>query len=96
MGKKNIIECEYSTIAYEYPYDYDKNSDKGNLPYYPVINKENLELYCEYLNYSKKYKNLFLCGRLADYKYYNMDLIIELTLNKYKTLLEKLKILGFK
>ena len=80
---------EYSTIAYEYPYEYNKYAEKGNLPYYPIINEENLKLFNKYVEYSKKYKNLFLCGRLADYKYYNMDLIIDMTLKKYQ-ILEKI------
>lgn len=80
---------EYSTIAYEYPYEYNKDAEKGNLPYYPVVNKENLELFDRYVEESKRYKNLFLCGRLADYKYYNMDLIIDMTLIKYEVLKEK-------
>ena len=79
---------EYSTIGIEYPYEYNKNAEKGNLPYYPIINEENLKLFNKYVEYSKKYKNLFLCGRLADYKYYNMDLIIDMTLKKYKILEE--------
>ena len=79
---------EYSTIGIEYPYEYNKNAEKGNLPYYPIINEENLKLFNKYVEYSKKYKNLFLCGRLADYKYYNMDLIIDMTLKKYRILEE--------
>ena len=36
---------EYATIAKEYSMPYDKNADRGNLPYYPVVAKENLELF---------------------------------------------------
>ena len=35
----------------------------------------------KYLEYSKKFKNLFLIGRLAEYKYYDMDDIVEKVLN---------------
>ncbi len=47
------------------------------IPYYAIINEENNALYEKYLEKSKEYKNLHLIGRLAEYKYYNMDAIIE-------------------
>ena len=83
---------EYATIAKEYSMPYDKNADRGNLPYYPVVAKENLELFQRYTDKADQYSNLFLCGRLADYKYYNMDWIINHTLRKYEALKEKLRI----
>ena len=42
-------------------------------PYYPVLTEESQEIYQKYLKEAKKYDNLLLCGRLADFKYYNMD-----------------------
>ena len=44
-------------------------------PYYPVPNKKNLELYEEYKILAKKEeeKNIYFVGRLANYKYFNMD-----------------------
>lgn len=81
---------EYATIAKEYSMPYDRSAEKGNLPYYPVVTKENLELFQKYVDKADPYSNLFLCGRLADYKYYNMDWIINHTLRKYEILKEKL------
>ncbi len=78
----------YTTISIEYPLQYDKHSERGNLPYYPIINDQNIEKYNQYLKDAQKYENLFLCGRLAEYKYYNMDATIESTFEKY----EKLKL----
>lgn len=75
---------EKTVIAIEYPLAYDKNADKGNEPYYPVLTEESQQQYNRYLEYSKKFKNLTLCGRLADFKYYNMDQVIERTLKLYK------------
>ncbi len=63
-----------TTISIEYPKEYVKGK---NLPFYPVINKENLELLGSYRNEAQKYKNLFVCGRLGDYKYYNMDAAVK-------------------
>jgi UDP-galactopyranose mutase len=44
-------------------------------PYYPVPNKKNLELYEKYKKLAKieESKNVFFVGRLANYKYFNMD-----------------------
>ena len=67
----------YTTISIEYPLEYNKENKIGNMPYYPVINEKNRMLYEKYHHESKVYKNLFLCGRLAEYRYYNMDDVIE-------------------
>lgn len=63
-----------TTISIEYPKQYAPNV---NLPYYPIINEPNLALYEKYKKLAEKYINLFVCGRLGDYKYYNMDAAIE-------------------
>lgn len=62
-----------TTISIEYPKEYKKGE---NLPYYPVINEENIRLFQRYKNEATKYENLYVCGRLGDYKYYNMDAAI--------------------
>lgn len=60
-----------STIATEYPVAYVKGGEFA--PYYPVITDENKARYNVYLREAESYGNIFLCGRLADFKYYNMD-----------------------
>ena len=42
-------------------------------PYYPVLTEQSIRQYEQYRERAKKIKNLFFCGRLADFKYYNMD-----------------------
>lgn len=65
-------------IAKEYPQIYDS---KGNIdPYYPIPTVETAALYKQYEEQAVQFKNLILCGRLADYKYYNMDQAIKRTL----------------
>lgn len=64
-------KCSGSTIATEYPTAYVKGSQ--NSPYYPVITDETKNIYQKYLNDASSFKNLFLCGRLAEFRYYNMD-----------------------
>jgi len=84
-GQKSI---EFSTISIEYPLEYSKNE---NLPYYPIINNENVSIYNKYLKESLKYENLFLCGRLAEYKYYNMDSVIERAFIVYDDIIKYIK-----
>ena len=48
---------------------------EGEIPYYAVINPDNNALYAKYAQLTARYPNLHLLGRLAEYKYYNMDAI---------------------
>jgi len=60
-----------TTISIEYPLAYSREQ---NLPFYPVPREENRERYNLYLLEAEGLKNKVLfAGRLADYKYYNMD-----------------------
>lgn len=65
-----------TVITREYPVKY---SDK-NEPYYPVNDLNNTSLYEKYKSLAKKEKNVIFCGRLGEYKYFDMDKIIENTL----------------
>lgn len=67
------VDEKGTVISVEYPEQYEKGK---NLPYYPIINASNQALYNQYRELADKYKNLFMCGRLGDYKYYNMDAAI--------------------
>lgn len=80
-----VVGQEYSTIVSEIPLEYDPDSDLGNIPYYPTITSANMEILKKYQQKSSCIKNLTLVGRLAEYKYFNMDLIIE---NAFKALSE--------
>ncbi len=48
---------------------------EGETPYYAIINPENNALYAKYKAEADKFPRLHLLGRLAEYKYYNMDAI---------------------
>jgi UDP-galactopyranose mutase len=50
-------------------------TDNGE-PYYPVPNSKNLKLYEEYKKFTLEEKNVHFLGRLANYKYFNMDTAI--------------------
>lgn len=84
-------KCKGSVVATEYPLWYDKNSAVGNLPYYPVVTEESNEMYAKYVSEAQKYGNIVLCGRLAEFKYYNMDVCIEHALSKFEEIKERLK-----
>lgn len=71
-----------TTIAYEYPLKYSAQSESD--PYYPIPTEESAKQYASYKELADKVHNLILCGRLADYKYYNMDLAINAVLEKIK------------
>ncbi len=76
---KHFMEEEvkdYTYIHTEYPFPYRRNSEVGNVPYYPIFTSANEALYEEYVKQAKQYPNLVLIGRLAEYKYYNMDAIV--------------------
>ncbi len=59
-----------TTLVKEFPQSYEANR---NEPYYPIPREENRELYRQYQQEAKKLENVYFAGRLADYKYYNMD-----------------------
>ena len=62
-----------TTIVEEYSRAY--TGAGGEIPYYAIINPANNALYAKYKAEADKFPNLHLLGRLAEYKYYNMDAI---------------------
>ena len=60
-------------ITREYPADWHR----GDEPYYPVNNERNNGLYQKYAELAKKQNKVIFGGRLGQYKYYNMDQVIE-------------------
>ena len=60
-------------VTKEYPADWKP----GDEAYYPVNDDKNQELYKKYAELAKNEKNVIFGGRLAEYKYYDMDKVIE-------------------
>lgn len=75
-----------TTVAIEYSLQYNKDADKGNIPYYPIFTETNQTLYEKYVDALKPLQNVVLIGRLAEYKYYNMDAIIHRSLSVFENL----------
>ena len=48
-----------------------------------------MDQYEQYANLAQEYKNLYMLGRLAEYKYYNMDVVIKKAMDLAKLLLEE-------
>lgn len=68
-----------TSYAKEYPLPYEV--ENGAEPYYPVLTEESAKQYAKYRAHAEKVRNLYLCGRLADFKYYNMDQALQQALN---------------
>lgn len=65
-----------TVITREYPSEWKE----GDEPYYPVNNERNNELYLKYKELADKEEKLIFGGRLGEYKYYDMDKIINILL----------------
>ena len=72
-----------TTIVKEYPEVY---RDERQVPYYAILSPENLKMYQKYVDYVKPFSQFYLLGRLAQYKYYNIDGIVEEALKLAETL----------
>jgi UDP-galactopyranose mutase len=72
-------KADGTTIMKEYPIPYC--GENGEIPYYAIINAENLALYHKYVSLVKQIPNFHLLGRLAEYKYYNIDAIVKRALD---------------
>lgn len=63
---KTVISREYSSEWHP-----------GEEPYYPVNDEKNSNLYAEYKKLAEAEKNVVFGGRLGEYKYYDMDAVID-------------------
>jgi UDP-galactopyranose mutase len=71
-----------TTVVYEYP------TAEGD-PYYPIPRQENAEIYRKYEALANNMKNTWFTGRLATYKYYNMDQVVAQSLTLFKKLITR-------
>jgi UDP-galactopyranose mutase len=75
-------EHRKTSIVYEYP------RAEGD-PYYPVPRKENQDLYAKYKTLAETLPDVHFVGRLATYRYYNMDQIVAQALTEYGKMVGK-------
>lgn len=74
-----------TSLTYEYP------TDNGD-PYYPVPQPQNAALYKQYEEMARKRSDVWFVGRLATYRYYNMDQVVGQALATFKRINEKLPV----
>nr|MDQ3879450.1 hypothetical protein [Actinomycetota bacterium] len=74
-------EHRKTTVVREYP------TDEGD-PYYPVPRPENSALYKRYKALADAVEGVHFVGRLATYKYYNMDQVTAQALQTYKKVIK--------
>jgi UDP-galactopyranose mutase len=67
-------EHHWTSLVYEYP------QAEGD-PYYPVPRPENTDLYRKYDALAQATSGVHFVGRLATYKYYNMDQVVAQSLS---------------
>ena len=69
-----------TVVTFEYPSDYEEGMEK----YYTVNDDKNNKLADEYRELSKKEDKVIFGGRLAEYKYYDMDDVIKSAMNVFE------------
>jgi len=77
-GQKN----QKTSVVYEFP------KSEGD-PYYPIPKEENAALYQKYKQLADRLENTYFVGRLATYKYYNMDQVVAQALSVFKKIIHK-------
>ena len=66
--------------------EYSSEWKPGDEPYYPVNDEKNSALYSRYAALAEREGRVIMGGRLADYRYYDMDQVITAALEKAKEL----------
>lgn len=79
--KKLTGQIHHQTaLHYEYPIEYVKDQSD---PYYPILDERNTKLRDKYFDLVGSVKNTLFIGRLAEYRYYAMDDIVEKCIQQY-------------
>jgi UDP-galactopyranose mutase len=73
-------KTDHTVITKEYPQTYER----GLTPYYPINDDANQTLYKKYRDSAKSLTNVLFGGRLSEYKYMDMHVVIESAMNKAK------------
>ena len=77
---KDDSGCELSKTVISR--EYSQEWQVGDEPYYPINDEKNAKLYSQYKKLSSNEKNVVFGGRLAEYRYYDMDQVIAAALRK--------------
>ncbi len=77
--------CGHTTIVREYPEDFGP----GREPYYPVPTPDSEALYRRYKELAAEEENVSFVGRLARYRYFNMDQVTAMALKEFDRMVER-------
>ena len=77
MFGQEIYNCPQTVISKEYSTEWQD----GMEPYYPVNDERNSKLYSQYKVLADNETNVIFGGRLAEYKYYDMNVVVEKVLS---------------
>ena len=75
LGKED--DLNKTIITKEYPDSWNREKE----PYYPINDEKNNQLYQKYADLAQNDQNVIFGGRLGQYKYYDMDKVIESALD---------------
>lgn len=78
-------ECSGTSIVFEYPVPYAQ----GNEPYYPIPSENSEALFQKYYTLAKDTPGVTFVGRLAQYRYYNMDQVVGAALTSASSIIGK-------
>lgn len=73
-----------TTVVKEFPHAYDRHTPGRDIPYYPIPYPESKPIYQLYLERAREVPQLILIGRLAEYRYYDMDAIVARALKLFR------------
>jgi len=76
-----------TTIVREYPQDFGPERE----PYYPIPAPDAKALYLKYAERAISEKDVTFVGRLATYRYYNMDQVIGMALSEFEHIERQIK-----
>ena len=79
----STVKNDHSTIITK---EYPDSFEKGKIPYYAINDERNNSLYAKYEEEAKKRNDVIFLGRLAKYKYFDMDDSIKEAFNLFETL----------
>jgi len=74
------VVADKTVVTYEYPENHTQNS----IPYYPINSDDNQKIHKKYKNKSKSLTKFIFGGRLSEYRYMDMHVVIESVMNKFK------------
>ena len=74
-------QSEVTVVTREFPQD----CTSGRIPYYPVNSEQNQKTYALYKDKAASLPSHIFGGRLSEYKYMDMHVVIEAAMNRFRT-----------